>query len=130
MLLARLMAIVSSAASSLAAVPAASSCSIDITPTLMITVTIAASMRVKPRRRRGAARAGLVTWSVIHDRYLICPGAGQLVPVRRAGPAARAGRVTGPASGAIRYRAWRGRRSTARLQAGLRQGVGGQERRE
>jgi hypothetical protein len=54
--LARFIAVVSSAASALATVPAASSSSMPITPTAMITVTIAASMSVKPRRVRAGAR--------------------------------------------------------------------------
>src|SRR6476660_6625457 len=60
MLLARLMAVVSSVPSELETVPAARSWSIATTPTPMITVTIAASIRVKPRRPGAARRAGLV----------------------------------------------------------------------
>jgi hypothetical protein len=44
---------------------AASSVSIAITPTPIMTVTIAASTRVKPVRRRPAARRGCETSSII-----------------------------------------------------------------
>jgi hypothetical protein len=54
---ARLIAVVNSALAPLAIVPAASNCTVATTPTPMITVTIAASMSVKPRR--GARLNGL-----------------------------------------------------------------------